>query len=81
MTGLFQSPGFRFSVGSIQYKNCVFLKTEHSKLKTTGLFSKVLLIGNDRADLVVSQFFATAQAWEFYQERDPANSAPDLLYQ
>jgi hypothetical protein len=40
--GLFQSPSFRFSVGSIQYKKRIFLKTEHSKLFFTGLFAKVL---------------------------------------
>jgi hypothetical protein len=43
MTGLFQSPNFRFSVGSIQYRKRVFLKTEYSKLVTTGLFAKVLV--------------------------------------
>jgi hypothetical protein len=42
ITRLLQSPGFRFSVGSIQYEKRVFLKTEYSKLYTTGLSAKVL---------------------------------------
>jgi hypothetical protein len=42
LTGLLQSPSFRFSGGSIQYKKRVFLKTEYSKLVTTGIFEKVL---------------------------------------
>ena len=44
MRGLLQSPSFRFSVGSMQYKKRVFLKTEYSKLCTTGLFFKVLFM-------------------------------------
>ena len=43
VSGLLQSPSFRFSVGSIQYKKHVFLKTEYSKLYTTGPFSRILL--------------------------------------
>ena len=43
MTGLLQSPSFRFSVGSMQYKERGFLKTKYIKLYTTGLFAKVLL--------------------------------------
>jgi len=38
-----QTSSFQFSVGSIQYEKRLFLKTEHLKLYTTGLFAKVLL--------------------------------------
>jgi len=44
LTGLLQSPGFRFSVGSFQCEKRVFPKTENSKLYTAGLFAKVLLL-------------------------------------
>ncbi len=42
-TEVLQTSSFQFSVGSLQYKERVLLKTKNQKLYTTGLFAKVLL--------------------------------------
>jgi len=44
VTEVLQTSSFQFSVGSLQHKKRVLLKTENQKLYTTGLFAKVLLV-------------------------------------